>query len=86
MTTSDASEAPSSETTSVQPPEQLGKRSLKPAVLLWMGALAFGVLAYVGVTNDDVSPTILGELLFGFIAALLFVFGLYVFVKRIRGA
>jgi hypothetical protein len=48
----------------------------------WVIGLVFALMAYVGATNSDVSPTILGELIFGFIAVALFLVGVVILVRR----
>jgi hypothetical protein len=59
-----------------------GGNVLRNVAFAWGAALVFLVFTYIGVTNTDFSPTILGELNFGTLAVLLFFWGLAMLLNR----
>jgi hypothetical protein len=77
MSTSNATETggASDSAAEVEPPEE--PSVVRTVGVPWLVALVFAGMTYLGVTNTDVSPTLLGELIFGFMALVLFLVGLY---------
>lgn len=59
-----------------------GRNVLRNLAFIWGAALVALVFAYIGVTNTNFSPTILGELLFGTLAVVLLIWGLGMFINR----
>lgn len=59
-----------------------GGNLLRNLAFVWGAALVGLVFTYIGATNTDFSPTILGELIFGTLTVVLFLWGLAMLLNR----
>ncbi len=79
MSTTNATGGEDNSAAEVEPPAE--PSIVRRVGVPWLVALIFGLMTYVGLTNTDVSPTLLGELIFGFLAVMLFLVGLLALLR-----